>query len=372
MMVYDNPLVAYIDGEALKHNINIVRTLHPGREIILPVKADGYGHDSVIISKTALECGVNIFAVARADEGVVLRNAGINARVIVLGTELVSNFKYSLDNDIELSFSDCESLSEYERLSCECSKTAVVHLLVDTGMSRLGFDLNDFPKALNIIRKSRFLKLSGIFTHFARSDESVESIEEQIKIFSKARKTALDNNMEAEFYHCSNSGGVENYAGPDWANAVRPGIMVYGYSQKIGSKSDLKPVMTLTAKVLHVKDVEGDRPVGYGHTFRTKKKVRLATIGIGYADGLMRICSNNITFRINGRDYHQCGRVSMDLTVVETDHFVNAGDTAVIFGDYEYALLNADDIAKRAGTICYEVLTSVGNRVKRILGRPFE
>ncbi len=364
-MEFVNPLVALIDRNALKNNIDFIRKLHPDKEIILPVKANGYGHDDVLIVNEAVASGVNMFAVARVDEGVTLREKGVVYPILILGVEHGENVKLAIKHSIELSVSDLANLVEIESFAREVGVKVKVHILVDTGMSRMGVELSELKSIIQCIKKSEYLHLSSVFTHFARSDESVFSIKEQLVIFENARTIFLEQDLIPDFFHCSNSGGIENYNGPDWTNAVRPGIMVYGYSQKIGGSESLIPVMTLTAKVIHCKDVKKNRAVGYGHTFITSKDVRLATISIGYADGLPRICSNNLVVRINGKDYKQCGRISMDLTVVEVDKKVNVGDTVYIFGSPKYAPLNANDIANRSGTISYEILTGIGDRCSR-------
>lgn len=372
-MEYKNPLVAYIDSNALEHNINIVKNKFPGKEIILPVKANAYGHGSVLVSRLAQDCGVNFFALARINEALELRNAGINGQMLILGAEWhPDNLKLALEYDIGLTVSCVEHIEVLEKIAELENGIFNIHVKLNTGMFRLGVDQDkvaEFAKKLSHCRK---LHVVSAFTHFAKSDEDIETTSEHIKMFGQSLETLKAYGVNPEFYHLCNSGGVENLSSDAndiiaGSSAVRPGMMVYGYSQAIDEKTEngLIPVMNLCSRVVHTRYVKKGTPVGYGATYIVPEDGKLATLALGYGDGFPRALSGKFCVRINQRNYMQCGRISMDLTVINADENVRVGDEAWIFGSPKYAQMTARDLAKLCGTISYEITTSVASRVKR-------
>lgn len=372
-MEYQNPLVAYIDSDALEHNINTVRNKFPGKKIILPVKANAYGHGSVLVSRLAQDCGVNYFALARINEALELRNAGITGQMMILGAEWnPDNLKLALEHDIGLTVSCAEHLELLEKIAEQENKIFHVHVKLNTSMFRLGVDRENVESFARKLSHCKKLHVVSAFTHFAKSDEDMKTTFEHIKMFGESLEMMKACGVNPDFYHLCNSGGVENLPSDvndiiAGSSAVRPGMMVYGYSQAIDKKaqSDLIPVMNLCGKVVHTRYVKKGTPVGYGATYVVPEDGKLATLALGYGDGFPRALSGKFSVRINRRDYKQCGRISMDLTVIAADENVRVGDDAWIFGSSKYAPMNADDLAKLCGTISYEITTSVASRVKR-------
>ncbi len=374
-MEYHNPLVAYIDSHALEHNINEVKNKFPGKEIILPVKANAYGHGSVLVSRLAQECGVNFFALARINEALELRHAGIKGQMLILGAEWnPDNLKLALEYNIGLTVSCAEHLDLLEKIAEQENKIFKVHVKLNTGMFRLGVDRENVALFAQKLSRCKKLHVVSAFTHFAKSDEDIETTLKHIKIFGQSLEMLKTAGVNPEFYHLCNSGGVENL--PDDVNniisgssAVRPGMMVYGYSQAIDGKAENKliPVMNLCSRVVHTRYVKKGTPVGYGATYIVPEDGMLATLALGYGDGFPRDLSGKFSVRINNRNYMQCGRISMDLTVINGDENVHVGDEAWIFGSSKYAQMNAADLAKLCGTISYEITTSVASRVERCI-----
>lgn len=372
-MEYHNPLVAYIDSHALEHNIRAVKNKFPDKEIILPVKANAYGHGSIVISRLAQDCGVHFFALARINEALELRRAGIKGQMLVLGAEWnPDNVKLAAEYNIGLTVSCAEHVDLLERIAEQENKIFQVHVKLNTGMFRLGVDQENVALFAQKLSQCRKLHVVSAFTHFAKSDEDSGTTLEHIKLFGKSLEILKTFGVNPDFYHLCNSGGVENISGDDsdiirGSSAVRPGMMIYGYSQAIGGKSEgaLIPVMNLCSTVVHTRYVKKGTPVGYGATYFVPEDGKLATLALGYGDGFPRALSGKFSVRINQRDYVQCGRISMDLTVINADETVHVGDSAWIFGSSKYAQMNAADLAKMCGTISYEITTSVASRVER-------
>ncbi|MCH5149432.1 MAG: alanine racemase [Spirochaetales bacterium] len=372
-MAYHNPLVAYIDSHALEHNINAVKNKYPGKEIILPVKANAYGHGSVLISRLAQDCGITFFALARINEALELRHAGIKGQMLVLGAEWdPDNIKLASEYNIGLTVSCAEHIELLEKIAEQENTVLQIHVKLNTGMFRLGIDREHIALCAEKLSHCRKLHVVSAFTHFAKSDESIETTLEHIKMFGQSLEILNTSGVKPDFYHLCNSGGVENIS--DDSNdiirgsfAVRPGIMVYGYSQAINGRSEdeLIPVMNLCSKVVHTRYVKKGTPVGYGAAYIVPKDGKLATLALGYGDGFPRALSGKFPVRINQHDYMQRGRISMDLTVIDADENVHVGDSAWIFGSSKYAQMNAADLARICGTISYEITTSVASRVER-------
>lgn len=367
-----NSTVAFIDLSALKNNLEVVKRKFPEKRIILPVKANAYGHGAVLIAREAEKMGINSFAVARLEEGIQLRMHGISGNIMMLGAEWEEeNILLALRNRIEFTVSCAENIRKIEQAANKINQTAFLHLKINTGMNRLGADFPELENICGIIRQGSRLKLLSLFTHFAKSEENLEETYRQVNVFLEGKALVEKFGIHPEFYHLCNSGGVENLdpcrKGLSSSSAVRPGIMVYGYSQKLRGKQNdgLIPVMNLCSRVIHLRKVRKGVSIGYGATYCTFSDCVLATVPVGYGDGVFRAVSNNLLVRINGKNYPQRGRLSMDLMVVEVDSSVRLGDWVVIFGNKDYAAMDAVDLAVMCGTISYEITTNIAQRVKR-------
>ena len=366
---YTYPIRALINLNSFRDNIKIVRMIYPNAKIILPVKANAYGHGDLIISKEAEKIGIEYLATARINEGIRLRENNIKLPIINLGAELDNNIDLAIKNNIELSVSSITNIIEIEKKAKHSDKIIALHLKIDTGMRRLGCNVDNSLDLAKYIDLSSNLKLKSIYTHFAKSDNDNNYTKEQSDLFYKQLDIFKKNNISYDFYHLCNSGGIINLKEVEFDNnfAIRPGIMIYGYSPSSKSSNyELKPVMTLVSKVIHLKKVPKDSGVSYSHTYVTKKSAILATIPLGYGDGFPRILSNKFSVKINGKSYKQVGTISMDLSVIEVDKNVKIGDDVYIFGDKNKCINDANDLAKLSDTISYEITTALNNRVIRI------
>jgi alanine racemase len=365
----NNPTRAIIDCNALQHNIQLVRDKFKEAGIILPVKANAYGHGDVIVAKEAQKAGIEYLAIARINEGIHLREEGIDIPIINLGAEFGDNIQLAIEHDIELTTSSLENASELSRYASMTGRDIPVHLKIDSGMTRLGCMPHEVEKTVLYIDNDPHLQLKSIYSHLACSDEEGDTTEKQSRLFVSIIDRIEKIGIFPEFYHFYNSGAIIRPPLEKVRWYVRPGLMVYGYPPSdLRDSWDLQPVLSFRSRVILVKQVPAGTGISYGHTYTTSRETRIATIPVGYGDGLFRALSDKITVTINGKHYPQRGRITMDLLMAEVDERVSVGDEVIIFGCRNRTACKNDavTIASLAGTIPYEILTSISERVERI------
>ncbi len=341
------------------------------------IKADGYGHGATELAKLYVKLGANYFAVSNIDEAKELRNDGVKLPIVILG---YTDVKFAPDL-AEYNIEQTIYSGEYgNALNEECSKHNVkvkIHIKVDSGMSRIGFMCQEFPRDNNSVEEIynvcnlKNLKPTGIFTHFCVSDEGTEGqefTEKQYLNFSNTVAMLKEKEMSFPVVHCSNSGAIEDY--PNTYNSmVRAGIVLYGFnpSDKIRNKLNLIPVMTVKSTIAHIKTIEKGTSVSYGRTFVADKQMKVATVPIGYADGYVRGYAKEGYMVVNGRKAKIIGRICMDQTMIDVSHIDNIkiGDEVIVFGTGEKGEQTAKDLARLNDTIDYEVICTVSKRVPR-------
>lgn len=355
---------AEVDLKALYHNLRVVKKKTKNRAVLGVVKAGAYGHGSVEVSKHLLRSGASMLGVAFTEEGIELRDAGIKAPVLVFfdTINIDSYFKYFL-TPVVYDFKNAKAISDK---ACKYRRKTAIHVKVDTGMGRAGLRVTDaFPEILKMASLKN-ITLEGIMSHFSDSDLTDKDFAEfQLKSFTGLVESLKKKNVYFKFRHIANSAAVLQF--PDaHLNMVRPGIMLYGYGPS--RKNVLKPVLSLKSKIIFTKEVPAGTPVSYARTFITKRKSTLAIIPVGYADGYNRKLSNIGEVIINGKRAPVRGRVCMDTIIVDITDIphVKKDVEAVLIGSQGKEKITAQDIADKIGTIPYEVLTSIGRRVKRI------
>jgi len=361
-------VVAEIDLGAVSENLRAVKAFSGHGAVIAIVKADAYGHGAIEVSRTLVRAGADYLAVAFTEEARKLREAGIKAPIIVL---------FDPDIDDVLKYNLIPVLSDMRSAHCiakETEKRGVripVHIKVDTGMGRLG--LADHPaRAILDIATSKGISIEGIMSHFSEADLADPSFAKlQIDSFTNLRAELFQNGLEVKLFHIANSAAVLSIP-ESHLDAVRPGIMLYGYSPLQKSKDsslkpDLVPVMTAKARFISLRRLCAGTPISYARTFVTKRESLIGVIAVGYADGFSTRFSNNAEVLVRGKRAPVVGRVCMDLTMIDlTDvEDVTECDEAIIMGRQGSESIGADDLARRIGTIPYEILTSLGSRAKR-------
>lgn len=365
---------AEIDISALIHNFNKIKEISNGSKIMAVVKANAYGHSVCDVAPVLQENGADYFAVSNIDEALQLRDCNITKPILILGYTPVSMAKILYDNNI----SQCVYSFEYAKaLSENAVKNKVkikVHIKLDTGMSRLGFDCRDehLQGLESAVLSAKFdgFYLEGIFTHFASSDRSVDT-EDEFTNEQFARFTAALNEFEKaglkpEFCHSCNSAAIIKDSDKR-LDICRPGIILYGLSPSDSEEFNcgLIPVMTLKSVVSMVKTVKKGDTLSYGRTFKAEKDMKIATVTAGYADGYPRLLSNKAYVLINGQKAPLVGRVCMDQLTVDVSDIENVkmDDEVILFGKE----LSVDILAEICGTINYEIVCGISPRVPRII-----
>jgi alanine racemase len=369
----DRGAIAEVNLSAIAYNFHAVRKIVKNRQIIAVVKADAYGHGAVEVSKKFIEEGASYLAVAFIDEAVKLRDAGITAPIIVLfdRKEVREFFDFKLI-PVVYNVDDARSLSTEAR---KRNTVLHIHVKIDTGMGRIGLSGNALINDLEKIAKMQRIKITGLISHFSDADLSDKSYATvQLEKFNKVRE-ALSRKLNRKiFSHIANSAAVLTFKDA-YLDAVRPGIMLYGYSplgQNIASilpseHINLMPAMKIKTKILCIRNLAPAFPVSYGRTFITKRQSRIGVIPVGYADGYNRLFSNNADVLVKGRRVPVVGRVCMDLTMIDVTDIKNISedDEVIMLGQQGKESITAYELAFRAHTISYEILTSLGGKSRK-------
>jgi alanine racemase len=359
-------VVAEIDLGAVSANLRAVKSISGNRTVIAVVKADAYGHGAVEVSRTLVRSGADFLAVAFTEEAETLREAGVNAPIIVLfDPDIDDVLKYNLIPVL----SDMKSARAFAREAEKRGKRIPVHIKVDTGMGRLG--LRDNPaKDILEIATSNSLSVEGVMSHLSEADLADPAFSKlQINSFKALKAELLQNRIDVKLFHIANSASVLGIP-ESHLDAVRPGIMLYGYSpMQINAvpAMPMLPVMTVKARFVSLRRLCAGTPVSYARTFVTGRESMIGVLAIGYADGFSTRFSNNAEVLVKGKRAPVVGRVCMDLTMVDLTDVVgvNENDEVVIIGRQSAESIGADDLARRVETIPYEILTSLGSRAKK-------
>jgi len=359
--------VLEIDLKALAHNYAYLRSrLQPETKFLGVVKAFAYGSDAEKIALKLQDLGVDYFAVAYVNEGVLLRNAGITKPILVLHPQPV-NFKILIERCLEPSIYSPNVLKKFlEVAKEENQKDYPVHLKFNTGLNRLGFWENDVDFIVQQLHKRSEIKVVSVFSHLAASEDlsEVAFTKNQIKKF-KNIALKLNNKLGYEpFRHLLNTSGIVNYAEAQF-EMVRSGIGLYGYGNEEKIDSELKPVATLKTIISQIHKIEPNESVGYNRAFTSKGYRTIATLPLGHADGIGRQYGNGKTYvQVKGKKAYIIGNVCMDMIMIDISEIeCKEGDEVVVFGPE----LSAQNFAEKANTISYELLTAISPRVKRII-----
>lgn len=361
------PNVAYINYQNISDNVAQICAVI-NMPVMAVVKADAYGHGLIKSSHAALLGGAQWLGVALLSEALEIRRAGIAAPLLAWLTPPGADFEGAIKNDIDLSVSSLQQIQEIYAASLRVGLIARVHLKVDTGMSRAGA-LDEFPEIVSELTRlcaANEIELIGTWSHLACADEPAHPLNaEQIKRFKSALEYMNDENLNPGIRHLANSSAIIGL--PDATfDLVRAGLLIYGLSPTnlLPKNISLKPAMELRARLLLVKNIPQGATVGYGATVEVDKETKIGIVTFGYADGLPRSTDGTAYFLHNNLPAHLIGRVSMDQCAIDLgiDSIAKAGDEVIIFG----AKPLANDLAKAAGTISYEIVSGIGSRTPRI------
>lgn len=376
---------AEIDLKAYAHNIRELRRVtQPKARLMAVVKANGYGHGACEMARTALQNGAQYLGVARIDEGLQLREAGLEAPILIFGYCSPESTPLLMDYDLTQTVYSTKTAAALSKQAAGKENKIKIHIKVDSGMGRLGLLLDELADgaspgippvntAGNIEAISRLanLEVEGLFTHLATSDCSDKSYAiSQLVRFTDLLNQLNRAGLKPPLVHAANSAAVIDM--PDsHLDMVRPGIATYGLypSEEVQkSKVELKPVMTLKSRIIHLKKVPAGFHISYGITYQTKTPTTIATVPVGYADGLNRLLSSRGHMLVHGQRVPIVGRVCMDLTMLDVGRLkdVKLEDEVVVFGQQGDQAVTADELASTVNTINYEIVTSITARVPRV------
>ena len=368
---------AEIDMNAAEKNFNLIKSkLTPSTKLCCVVKANAYGHGAVYLSKLYENLGADFFAVSNIEEAMQLRNNGIKTPILILGYTPTSCASILAENNISQSVF---SYSYAKELSASAKADGVnvkIHIKLDSGMGRIGFDsihnINKTVETIADVCNMEGLIPEGIFTHFALADDGTDGAEFtriQYERFTDITNKLASKNIEFEIKHCANSATTFEY--PEYhLDMVRVGVVLYGVapSNKVRGCEELTPVMSLKSVISMIKEIEQGDTVSYGCTFKADKKTKIATAPVGYADGFWRSNATNGTqMLIRGQRVNIVGRVCMDQLMLDVTDIkgVREGDYITLIGTDKDETITADEIAKNNGTIGYEMICAIGERVPR-------
>ena len=361
-----------IDLAAIRHNYRIFRRRAGASTVVFAVvKADAYGHGAVDTARALAAEGVDRLCVARMEEALELRAAGITAPLLVFAPPLTAACAALAGEGITLTACDPAHLDAIAAAAAATGRTLPVHIKVDVGMGRLGVRPEDALAFARAAAARPGITLDGVMTHFPCADGPPRSVtERQIADFLAVRAGLLDAGIRPNVFHCANSAAALDFPEAH-LDAIRPGISLYGQypSADVVARVPLRPAMAFRSRVTFVKDVPAGRGLSYGHTFVTRRPSRVATVPVGYADGYPRHASGRARALVRGTAVPQVGRVCMDQILLDVTDLpaVTPGDTVTLFGTDGDASYTAEDFAADAGTIGYEITTRIGKRLPRVL-----
>ena len=368
--------IAIIDLDKLQNNIKILKSkLSNHTALMAVVKANAYGHGAIEIARNAISAGASWLAVAIPEEGVELRENGIDVPILILGAIDPSQIELIFNYKLHPCVFTYEMLEELNRQGMKLGQRVGVHVKIDTGMGRIGMRNEDeILKFCSIVEEMDFIYLEGIFTHFADADDPSSNYTwMQIEKFNRILSCLKSANINVPWIHAANSAAIFRYPVAQY-NMVRAGISMYGY-YPWGDKVDfpqlelvLEPILEWRTRVVFVKKVSKGESISYGRTYTADKNRIIATLPLGYADGYNRLLSNKGWVLINGKKAPIVGTICMDQFMVDVTDIPNVkpGDTAILLGRQGDEVITADDLARLCNTISYEILVNISSRVPRV------
>ena len=349
-----------VDTNKFNKNIEKIKEYVNGKELMPIIKANGYG--THINKNLEVINNFNIVAVAIVEEAIDLRNIGYTKEIFVLNQPYKDEIEDIINYDITIGISDKSFLEELLKVNSKVR----VHLEIETGMNRTGININDLEEYINKIKTNPNIIIEGIYSHLSSADYDVEYTKGQISIFKDAIDIVKSKVDTLKFIHIEASNGLINY-NCDFTNLVRPGLVMYGYPtfEDMYNKIDVEPIAKLKTKITFIKDLDENESVSYSRRFISSEKMKVATIPIGYADGLKRSLSNKGSVVINGKKAPIIGSICMDSCMVDVTNIDNVSvGTDVYIWDNE--VITLDDIAEECNTISYEIIAGISDRVPRV------
>ena len=359
---------AEVNLARLEYNLAAITQRVAPAKVMLVVKANAYGHGLAEVSK-ALAGKTDYVGVAVLEEGILLRELGITAPIIVLGGIWGDQILRYLQHDLTLTASSVERLQQIDAVAAQIGVKAKVHLKIDTGMERIGIHYYSAHLLQEAALKCRHVEVEGIFSHFANADSrDLTHARLQLERFNEVLRFYERRSLPMPMRHIANSAAVLQLP-ESYLDMVRPGIMLYGVypSPEVPHTVEVKPALAWKSRVVYFKVVKPGHAVSYGSTWQSNHDTRIVTVPVGYGDGFFRSMSNRAQVIIRGKKYPQIGSICMDQLMVniEWDSAYN-GDEVILLGEADGEHITVEDLAEWAGTIPYEILTNINTRVPRV------
>lgn len=381
------PTRAEINLAALRHNLRVVQRHAAGAKVWAVLKADGYGHGAPAVARTLERAGADGFCVALLEEGIELREAGIRAPVLVMGGYYGSAHEEVVLRKLVPAVHDLGQIEAFARIARSglAPGPIEVHLKIDSGMGRLGVRPRELAAFADALARIEEVRVVGLMTHLACADAlSSEQTREQMRLFDEATARLAERGIRPAVRHAANTAALLRAEAR--LDAVRPGIAIFGVSPRLVRgddaegraplSGDLHPVMRVRSEIVGLRAVEPGEAIGYGHLWRAARPSTIATLAMGYADGVSRRLTNKGEVLVRGKRAPIVGAVSMDMCMIDVTEVTGVAlrDEVVVFGPQEGPLgkdcITADEVADHAGTIAWEVLTSISRRVPRFYREP--
>lgn len=367
------PTWADVDLRAIEHNyIQVKRMAGKDVQMMVVVKANAYGHGTVEVARVLEGLGVNYLGVATTDEAVRLRDHGVKTPVLILGPILPEEVGIAKDRDISITLCSREILNEIRKLADRDEPGDVrvkVHVKIDTGMGRIGVWHEDALAFVKEVANEKNISLEGIYMHFSSAGRDEFFTNYQMESFERLLAALEKNWIKIPLRHAANSIATVDYKRAR-LNLARPGLIIYGMYPKhtFPKLIKLKPALTLKTKIVFLKDIPPGRSISYGRTYITQRHTKIATLPIGYADGYHRGLSNKAQVLVRGQYASVVGKITMDQTMIDVGHIKGAriGDEVVLMGKQGKNEIRTEKLARLAGTIAYDFICGISNRVPRI------
>jgi len=360
------PLWIEIDLKALRNNFLTIRNhIERNVKIMAIIKQEAYGHGLIPIAKELINLGVDFFGVGSLEEAISLRKADIKKPILVLSSVFSKFSEYFIEYKITPTITNLEFAKNLDKVAKKFNVVVPVHIKVDTGMNRLGFSHLCVLNAIREMKKFSNLNLEGIFTHLSSAEE-IDFTNYQINIFKNILENLKKVNINFKYIHCANSLGIINYKDSHF-NMVRPGLILYGIKPIDNINFKLKPVLSLKSRIIFLKRVKKNTPIGYSRTFITEKDTNIATVACGYADGYPVSLSNKAKVIIKNKFFNLVGRVCMDHIMVDLGNkTASLGDEVILIGKDKDLIIKVEDISKIVNTIPYEIVSRLSLKIPRI------
>ncbi len=365
---------AEINLDAVLHNMKqMQQKIGKDTGIMCVIKTDGYGHGAVPIGRELEHLPVTWgYATATAEEAQILRRAGLKKPILVLGAAFLEQYHGMMKDDIRATVYSLKQAQDMERTAAEAGEKITVHIKIDTGLSRLGFQVSkEAADEIAQIAAMPHIVMEGMFTHFAKADARDKTMaKEQLERFQEMKCMLSERKVEIPLLHSSNSAAIIDMPEANM-NIVRAGISLYGMwpSDEVQKeKMDLQPVLSLKSRIVFLKELEPGRTISYGAVYKTTKRQRIATIPVGYGDGYPRSLSNRGYVLIHGKKAPICGRICMDQLMVDVTHIPEAeeGDTVTLVGRDGTEHISMEEIGDLSGRFNYEFACDLGKRIPRV------